>query len=263
MSAAAGPLCVRPAEPREWSVQSGPSRTSAIVVRNLVRRRWGEVVLALRSFTLVAGETRVLGGLKPATRELLIGLLVGTLLPDEGEVEIFGTSTRAIDNETAWLAFLDQFGVVSERAVLLEGSSVAENLALPFALSPTPAAGLPDPHRDVRRLANIAELTDADLARPLGGASGLVRAKVRLARALALDPQILILEDPTAALAAGEALTLAEVTARARGGRSVVALSDDLTLARALGVRVELLDPAAGTIRRGWWNRLFLNWRLP
>ena len=231
-------------------------------MRRLLHRRGGEIELAVRDFRLRAGHTRVLGGLAAAGRELLVSLLTGMLLPDEGEIDIFGTSTRAVVDHETWLAFVDQFGVVSERAVLLDGASVGDNLGLPFALSPTPGAGLPDPSPEVRRLSELVELSETDLAATMAAAPPLTCAKVRLARALAFDPRILLLEDPTAPLAPDDSVRLATIVARIAPPRAVLALSEDRVFAERLGVSVERFDPQSGVLD-GWWarvRRFFRSW---
>ena len=66
-------------------------------------------------------------GLDQPAAEVLINLLTGASLPDTGEVHIFGRSTAEITDSTDWLATLDRFGIVSERAALLEPMTVIQN----------------------------------------------------------------------------------------------------------------------------------------
>ena len=65
-------------------------------------------------------------------------LLTAAMRPDEGEVRLFGKPTADIADYDAWLAMLDGLGLLSERAVLLEQCSVAQNLALPLTLTIDP-----------------------------------------------------------------------------------------------------------------------------
>ena len=67
-----------------------------------------------------AGERLALGGVDAGAAETLIHLVTGAALADSGEVLIAGTNTRAIATDTAWLASLDRFGIVTDRAVLIE-----------------------------------------------------------------------------------------------------------------------------------------------
>ena len=79
----------------------------------------------------------MLGFDRPAA-ELLVNLLTGAVVPDEGDVQAFGQSTRDIADGDTWLASLDRYGILSERAVLLEDMTVAQNLAVPFSLALNP-----------------------------------------------------------------------------------------------------------------------------
>ena len=66
-----------------------------------------------------------------------------------GEVRVFGRPTSAIADSADWLATVDRFGIVSERAVLLEALTVVQNLAMPFTLEIEPPP--PDDPRAGRR----------------------------------------------------------------------------------------------------------------
>ena len=86
-------------------------------------------------------------GFDQPTAEVFVNLATGATLPDGGEVRVFGRPTRAIDDSADWLATVDRFGIVSERAVLLDALSVIQNLAMPFTLEIEP------PPDDVRQRA--------------------------------------------------------------------------------------------------------------
>ena len=110
------------------------------------------------------------------------------------------------------------------------------------------------------RSATEVSLGAADLARPAGDLTPLARARVRLARAVALDPQVLLAEHPTAALgepdAAAFAWDLARVAAARRLGMLV--LTADAAVAAASAARVLTLNPATGELRpASGWRRWF------
>ena len=67
-----------------------------------------------------------------------MNLVTGASLPDAGSVDVFGHPTSAIADSTEWLAIVDRFGIVSDRAVMLEGLTVLQNLAVPFTLDIEP-----------------------------------------------------------------------------------------------------------------------------
>src|SRR5438094_944769 len=75
--------------------------------------------LRIADLTVRPGEQLVLSGFDASAAEVFINLVTGASVPDEGEVRVAGQDTRAITTDTQWLASLDRFGIVTERAVLL------------------------------------------------------------------------------------------------------------------------------------------------
>jgi ABC-type transporter Mla maintaining outer membrane lipid asymmetry ATPase subunit MlaF len=210
--------------------------------------------LRIAGLTVQAGEHIAIIGLDQTTAEVFVNLVTGATLPDRGEVRLFGRPTSAITDSADWLAVVDRFGIVSPRAVLLESLTVVQNLAMPFTLDIEP------PAEDIRRravaLAERAGLDAACLDRPVAelGPAGLVR--IRLGRALALDPGVVILEHPTAEIPPGAALELA---AQCRTiSTATIALTADIAFAEAAAERCLTLDPATGRLaqRAGWFSRL-------
>ena len=231
-----------------------------IEITGLSKQYGGLRPLRLDALVVGAGECVALGGIDAAAAEALTSLLTGAALPDEGVVRVLGESTAAIADERAWLASLDRFGIVSQRAVLLSASTLAQNLAIPFtlAIEPVPATVM----EQVRALAAQVGLDEGLLDTTAGGAPAEAQARVHLARAVAHGPRLLIVEHPTALVppAAGPALgaDLARV-ARARG-LAVLAVTGDPPFAAALGGRRLTLDPASGRLTEaGGWRRWFGN----
>ncbi len=238
---------------------SGTS-SAPIVQIDRVRKDYGGLrPLRLRALTVQAGERIVLSGLDAAAAEILVGLLTGATLPDEGEIRIDGRATADIRNETEWIASLDRFGIVSPRAVLLSGSTVRQNLAMPFTLSidPLPVAIA----EKAEGLAGEVGLARDLLDRPVGSAPPDAVVRVHLARALAINPRILVLEHPTVTLGEEAVPGLAADIARVADARNlaVLAVTQDGTFADALGGRHYTLQPATGALDpvRGWrrWFR--------
>src|SRR5947207_6770885 len=97
--------------------------------------------LRIEKLNLAAGELVAILGLDQPMAETFVNLVTGATLPDRGEVKVFGRPTSAIDDSADWLAVVDRFGIVSERAVLLDSLSVIQNLAIPFTLDIDPLPG--------------------------------------------------------------------------------------------------------------------------
>ena len=212
--------------------------------------------LRIRELAIRAAERVAVSGFDAGAAELLVNLVTGASLPDQGEVRVLGQSTAAIAGGDEWLAFLDRFGIVSERAVMLDGSTIEQNLAMPFTLEidPVPAAV-----RDrVEALALECGIEPPWLAQLAGQVPAEVRGRARLARAVALEPSLLLLEHPTARIAEPARAAFGADVARLCDARRLAALiiTEDQELAAAAAHRRLTLNPATGELappRRRWW----------
>lgn len=214
--------------------------------------------LRIASLVVAARERVALSGIDAGGAELLVNLVTGASLPDDGEVRVFGRLTADIPDGEEWLSSLDRFGIVSERGVLLEGSTVIQNLALPLTLEIDPVPE--DALRQVMALGIECDIPYDWLEQPVGGVPPAVRARVHLARAVALAPQLLLLEHPTAAMnEKNERAAFGEIVARvcAARGLSALAITLDTSFAAAAAHRTLTLQPATGQLvaaRRPWWR---------
>jgi ABC-type transporter Mla maintaining outer membrane lipid asymmetry ATPase subunit MlaF len=210
--------------------------------------------LRIARLSVAAGESVAILGLDQPAAEMLLNLITGATLSDRGDVRTFGKSTAAIADSAEWLAHVDRFGIVSERAVLLDGLSVIQNLAIPFTLEIEPP---PDEVRvRAERLAAEVGVDAAKWPRPVREIDVATRARVRLARALALDPEVLLIEHLSAGLEREAAVSLGAGIRRVaeHRGAALIAATADREFAHAIAARVLTLDPATGRLseRRGW-----------
>lgn len=214
--------------------------------------------LRIAALTLERAGLIAVMGLDAQAAEMLVALMTGAVLPDTGEIHLFGRSTRDVSDSEAWLEMLDDVGIVTDRAVLISQFTVEQNVAMPFTLQVDPIADAMRPQ--VEHLAAEVGLGPADLQRPVAQAAPEVLARVRLARALALDPIVLIAEHPTATLPRDDVKAFAATIARVARNRqlSVLALTGDETFASALGGAVLTHEPATGVLRpRSSWRKIF------
>lgn len=212
--------------------------------------------LRVKSLSIAAAERVAVEGFDAAAAELLVNLVTGATLPEEGIVRAFGRSTADIANGDEWLASLDRFGIMSDRAVLLEGSTLAQNLAVPFTLDIDPVA--PEMLATVTELARECGIAAEWLTRPAGTIPPELRARAHLARAIAMGPELLVLEHPTSSVAESARPALAADIVRVCERRRLAALAITLDepFARAVATRVLKLNGATGELReqkRGWW----------
>jgi len=215
--------------------------------------------LRIQRLTVSPAECVVILGMDQPMAEVFVNLVTGASLADRGSVAVFGQPTSAIADSTEWLAVVDRFGIVSDRAVMLEGFTVLQNLAVPFTLDIEPPSD--ESRMRAAALAREVGLAEGEWDKPVGALNGAARADVRLARALALDPAVLLLEHPTAAVDRQDVSALGRrvrSVARRRGA-AVVVLTADQPFAESLDGRLVTLDAATGRLRErrgtGWFGR--------
>ena len=190
----------------------------------------GRAVLDDVNLTLHGGEAVGLTGPSGSGKTVLCLVLAGALDPTRGSLRIEG-GPQGTQLATA-------SGLVLQIHGLVEGLSAEENVALPLQ-----ARGI-ERSEVARRVAQA--LRDVDLekhaARPVEELSGGERQRVGIARALAIDPLVMVADEPTAELDSGNReRVLRLLMARANDGAIVVIASDDPEVLGVCG-RVVVID---------------------
>ena len=221
----------------------------ALVLTNVEKQYGGLRPLRVRDLRVVEGRVTMVIGFDRPTAEVLVNLITGASLPDSGVVETLGRATQTIANSDEWLVFVERFGIVSDRIVLLEAMTVAQNLAISFDLDlePVPPAVM----SRVTQLAVEVAIDPRHLETRVADAAPLLRSKIYLGRALALDPAILVLEHPTANLSPDNAKVFAGIvgTVSARRSLTTLGLLMDEKFAKATGGRLLTWQPATGEMK--------------
>jgi predicted ABC-type transport system involved in lysophospholipase L1 biosynthesis ATPase subunit len=213
--------------------------------------------LRIADLHVTAADRIALLGFDQASAEVFVNLATGATLPDTGDIRICGRPTRSIDDPADWLSTVDRFGIVSDRAVLLDSLTVIQNLAMPFTLEIEP------PPDDVRHraesLAREVGLPETSWMQPVASLDAAGWLRVRLGRAIALAPSILLLEHASAHLSREEVASVGAMirTVAAARGIALVAVAGDEVFATAVADRVLTLEPATGRLKspRRWFGR--------
>jgi len=235
-----------------------PAAEPLVRLRGVSKDYRGLRPLRVASLDVHEGRSLALIGFDPTAAEVLVNLMTGFTLPDSGEVVAFGQPTTEIADGDAWMKTLDRFGLVSDRAVLVDQFTVEQNLAMPFSLE---VEEMPDDVRTrARQLADEIGLGGAEVNGRTGELSPASRLRLRLGRALALAPSVLVAEHPNASLSAGDLPAFAADFTRIveRRGLASIVLTADRTFASSVAEEVLTLEPATGALKpSARWRRWF------
>jgi ribose transport system ATP-binding protein/rhamnose transport system ATP-binding protein len=231
--------------------------TPVVEMLGVVKSYSGLRPLRIQSLSVAESERVSIVGLDAVGAEVFVNLVTGASVPDTGEVRVFGRNTAAVADGDEWLASLDAFGIVTGRAVVLEGATVGQNLALPFTLEIDPLAA--ETLAQVRRLADECEIAPQWIEQRAGDVPAELRARLHFARAIALEPRLLLMEHPTANLPEGDRVAFGALVARVGEARglSVLAITLDPVFASHASQRTLTLQPATGQLvaaKRSWWQ---------
>jgi ABC-type lipoprotein export system ATPase subunit len=235
-----------------------PQREALVQLRKVTKDYRSLRPLRIDTLDLHEGQTRALIGFDQLMAEILVDLITAAIVPDTGTVTVFGQLTTSIPDRDAWLQTLDRFGLLTERAVLVEQLTVEQNLAIPYSLALDTLSA--DLRARVFRLAEEIGFAASDLPRPASGLSATGRLRLRLGRALAMDPKALLAEHPNATLTRDEAMQFGAELGRIvkRRNCALLVLTADPEFARSTADETFVLDPATGTLKpSSGWRRWF------
>ena len=210
-----------------------------IEVVDLVRRFGDRAVLNDISFKVNRAETLVIMGGSGCGKSTLLRHIIGSMKPTSGSVRIFGEEiTTMTEREIAHVR--RRFGMLFQSGALLASLTVGENVALPLLQH----TNMPEDEIEetVREKLRVVGLTGFENLKP-AEISGGMKKRVGLARALALDPELLFSDEPTSGLdpimtAVVDQLTL-KLTREA--GMTAIVVTHDMTSAFRIATRMIML----------------------
>jgi phospholipid/cholesterol/gamma-HCH transport system ATP-binding protein len=224
--------------------QGDPTKDSsapAVAVQNLEKTFGIHKVLNGVSLKVNRGETLAVLGRSGTGKSVLLRLIIGLDQPDSGSVCIHGQDLTGLS--------LDQIGFIRKRmgflfqhAALYDSLTVAENVAFPLQHHRRDMSRSEQSDRVRQLLAEVG--MDGVLDRMPSDISGGMQKRVGLARALALEPDILLLDEPTAGLdpiSSGEIDDLVLQLQHEHHMASIV-VTHDLHSAKTIATRIALLD---------------------
>jgi phospholipid/cholesterol/gamma-HCH transport system ATP-binding protein len=214
----------------------------------------GKVVIRFEEVTKAFGEHRVLDrvsfrvekgaafcllGKSGVGKSVTLKLLIGLLSPDSGEIWVGGERVRELSRKDL-SELRKRMGFLFQHAALFDSMSVGENVAFPLR-----RAGVPESEIRSRAEEKLEQVG-------LGGKydkmpselSGGMQKRAGLARALAMDPEVLLVDEPSAGL---DPITSAEIDELLLGlksgdGTTMVVVTHNIPSARRVGDRMALLE---------------------
>lgn len=174
-----------------------PPREALVEVRNLVDRFGTQTVHDGLDLDVWRGEILGVVGGSGTGKSVLLRAIVGLLRPTSGSVKVFGENLLQLPPQRR-SQIEQRFGVLFQSGALFSSLTVAENIALPLIEH----AGLnrnDATHLAGVKLALVGLSMDTADKYPAALSGGMIK-RAALARALALDPEILFLDEPTAGL---------------------------------------------------------------
>ena len=222
-----------------------PHRPAVVFVRglNMIYRGRGAETVALKDATLEIGEGAFVSLIGPSGcgKTTLLRLIADLIQPTSGELTVSGKTPRQARLERA-------YGYVFQAPVLYEWRTVLKNVMLPLEIMKFPSK---ERRERAARLLEMVGLQNFHAQYPWQ-LSGGMQQRVSIARALAFDPKLLLMDEPFGALdeITREAMNLELLRIWQETGKTVVFVTHSIAEAVFLSSHIVVMTPRPGKIER-------------
>ncbi|MDR1678117.1 MAG: amino acid ABC transporter ATP-binding protein [Deltaproteobacteria bacterium] len=221
------------------SIKASINAIPLLEIRNITKILGGKVILDNVSLSINKGEFKVLIGPSGSGKSTLLQCIHFLVIPDKGDVLLEGQSAREMNNKNI-SAFRQEIGMIFQDFNLFDHLTAKDNVAIALrkVKKEPKAKALTRALEELDRvgLADKADLYPAQL-------SGGQKQRVSIARAMAMEPKLMLLDEPTSALdpeLIGEVLNV--IANLAKGGMTMLMVTHQIGFAQHLTHEINFME---------------------